>query len=81
MAKRKRFFIIYASVFSLIWIGYGLYAVISRQSNAGLILGIAIAFAVVMTLATWFSYWLMGHYKQIDNLAKEIISPSKKSKH
>lgn len=79
MIKLKPFLLIYALVFSLIWIGYGIYAVITHQPSANLLLGIGIAFTIVMAMATWFSYWLMGHYKRIDNLAKEIVSPSKKN--
>jgi hypothetical protein len=70
----KKFFMIYASVFALIWIGYGLYAVISGIPSANLILGFGFAFSILIFAASWFSYWLMGHYKRVDNMAKEILS-------
>lgn len=70
----KKFFVIYASVFALIWIGYGLFAVISGVPSANLILGFGIAFSILIFATSWFSYWLMGHYKRVDRMAKEIIS-------
>ncbi len=40
----KKFFIIYASVFALIWTGYGLYAVLTGKPSANVILGFGIGF-------------------------------------
>ncbi|GAB3798265.1 hypothetical protein [Virgibacillus kimchii] len=70
----KKFLIIYASVFALIWIGYGLYAVITGSPSANLVLGFGIAFSIIIFAASWFSYWLMGHYKRVDHMAKEILT-------
>ncbi|GAA0610363.1 MULTISPECIES: hypothetical protein [Virgibacillus] len=70
----KRFLFIYGLVFSMIWIGYGLYSVFTNQPSANLILGFGIAFSVVICAATWFSYWLMGHYQKIDAMAKRILA-------
>jgi len=70
----KKFFMIYASVFAVVWIGYGLFAVITGIPSANLILGFGIAFSIIIFAASWFSYWLMGHYKRVDNMAKEILS-------
>ncbi len=70
----KKFFLIYASVFALIWTGYGLYAVLAGKPSANLILGFGIGFSVFIFAASWFSYWLMGHYKKVDKMAKEILS-------
>lgn len=76
----KKFLLIYAMVFSFIWTGYGLYAVITHQPSAGLILSIGVAFSVVIFAASWFSSWLMGHYKRIDMMAKKIIGEGRKEK-
>lgn len=69
----KKFLFIYASVFSVIWIGYGIYAMLTNQPSAGLVLSFGLAFSVVVFAASWFSTWLMGHYKKIDSMAKNII--------
>lgn len=74
MNKLKRFFITYATVFALIWIGYGLFSVVTGKPSASLILGYGIAFSIVIFAASWFSYWLMGHYKKVDQMAKEILT-------
>ncbi|MBP1950519.1 hypothetical protein SAMN05216232_1113 [Virgibacillus subterraneus] len=70
----KKFLFIYALAFSLIWVGYGLYSVITNQPSANLILGIGVAFSLTIFAASWFSYWLMGHYKNVDALARKILS-------
>ncbi|ALX50287.1 hypothetical protein [Lentibacillus amyloliquefaciens] len=74
MNKLKRFFIIYASVFAFIWIGYGLFSVVTGKPSANLILGYGIAFSIVIFAASWFAYWLMGHYKKVDKMAKDILT-------
>lgn len=70
----KKFFIIYASIFALIWTSYGLFAVITGKPSANLILGYGIAFSIVIFAASWFSYWLMDHYKKVDRMAKEVLT-------
>ncbi|MFD2761119.1 hypothetical protein [Lentibacillus juripiscarius] len=70
----KKFFIIYASVFALIWTGYGLYAVLTGKPSANVILGFGIGFSIFIYAASWFSYWLMGHYKKVDKMAKDILT-------
>ncbi|WP_164667928.1 hypothetical protein [Virgibacillus doumboii] len=70
----KKFLFIYALVFSLIWVGYGLYAVFTNQPSANVILGFGVAFSIAICAASWFSYWLMGHYKKIDDMAKRILA-------
>ncbi|NBJ69409.1 MULTISPECIES: hypothetical protein [Clostridia] len=70
----KKFLTVYASVFTTIWIGYGIYAWWSGKESASLILGFGIAFSAVICLASWFSYWLMCHYKKVDRVAKNILS-------
>ncbi|MFU0788886.1 hypothetical protein JNUCC74_14530 [Cerasibacillus sp. JNUCC 74] len=74
----KKFLAIYAIGFSLIWVGYGIYAIWSHHDSATLILGFGIAFSIVICLASWFSYWLMRHYKRIDKMAKDILSNTPK---
>ncbi|UJL45610.1 hypothetical protein KFZ58_14575 [Virgibacillus sp. NKC19-16] len=75
----KKFLFIYASVFSLIWIGNGIYAFITDKPSSGVILGFGIAFSIVIFVASWFSSWLMGHYKKVDTMAKEIIQKKVKN--
>jgi len=70
----KRFLYLYATVFSLIWLGYGLYAVISNKPSASNILLFGIAFSIVIFGASWFSNWLMGHYRRVDKMAKELLN-------
>lgn len=64
----------YAAVLSLFWIGYGLYAFITNQPSGGIILGFGVAFSFCLFMASWFSSWIMGHYKKIDNMAKTILN-------
>lgn len=80
MTKLRRFLFIYALAFSVIWIGYGIYSIVTNQPNAINVLVFGIAFAGLVSATSWFSYWLMGHYKRIDKLAKETFSNAKKSK-
>lgn len=80
LTKLKKFLFIYANLFSLIWIGYGIFAVLTNQPNHNFLLGFGIAFAVVIFAASWFSYWLMGHYKRIDKMAKQVLSTSRKQR-
>ncbi len=78
MANLKRFLFLYANLFSWIWIGYGIYAVVTDQPNGKFLLGFGVAFAIMIFAASWFSYWLMGHYKRIDKMAKQVLSSSRK---
>ncbi|MBA4603239.1 hypothetical protein [Thermoactinomyces mirandus] len=80
LANLKRFLFLYANLFSLIWIGYGTYAVVADQPNGQFLLGFGVAFAIVIFAASWFSYWLMGHYKRIDQMAKHVFSSSRKQR-
>ncbi|MUV37726.1 hypothetical protein JNUCC1_01532 [Lentibacillus sp. JNUCC-1] len=81
MPKLKKFMIVYAGVFSLIWVGYGIYAVATQQPSGGTVLGFGLGFSVVVCLASWLAYWLMGHYGRIDRMAKDILAnPAKHRK-
>ncbi len=73
----KKFLTMYAVLFTAIWVGYGIYALWTNQESAHLILGLGVAFSIVICLASWFSYWLMRHYKRVDSMAKNILSNSK----
>ncbi|WP_163971490.1 hypothetical protein [Oceanobacillus halotolerans] len=70
----KKFLYIYALVFSIIWIGYGLYALLTNQPSAHILLGFGVAFSIVIFATSWLSGWLMNHYKNIDAMAKKILS-------
>lgn len=80
MQKLKRFLFIYAIGFSIIWVGYGVFAIVTNQPHAVTVLGFGIAFSIVVCLASWFAYWLMNHYKRVDKMAKEIITHAKKKR-
>ncbi|GEL08086.1 hypothetical protein [Salisediminibacterium halotolerans] len=73
MTMSKRYAIAYASVFSAIWIGYGLYSVITDQPGAMTILLFGIGFAIFVSLLTWFATWIVKHYQKIDVASKEIL--------
>ena len=70
----KKFFIIYANIFAIIWIGTGLYALISGQPKAFNTFLFGLAFSIVIFLASWFSYWMINRIKQIDAMAREITT-------
>lgn len=74
----KKFLFTYATVLSLIWIGYGVYALIANQPSSGVILGFGIAFSVCLFIASWFSSWIMRHYKRIDSMAKTMFTKNNK---
>jgi len=76
----KKFLFIYALVFTFIWTGYGIYAVITDQPSAGLTLGFGLAFSIIIFTASWFSSWLMSHYKKIDTMAEKIIGKERKKR-
>ncbi|WP_100486065.1 hypothetical protein [Sporolactobacillus pectinivorans] len=64
----------YVSVFSIIWVGYGLFSVLMKQSHSLALLLFGISFAVVFFLTTWFSQWIFRNYKRIDAMAKTIFA-------
>lgn len=68
----KKFMLLYATVFAGIWIGYGMYAVITNQPSASTVLVYGIGYSVVVFAASMFSYWLMKHYKKVDAMAKQM---------
>lgn len=68
----KKFLLFYASVFACIWTGYGVYAVITNQPSASTVLIYGLAYSVFIFAASWFSSWLMKHYKKVDAMAKEM---------
>ncbi|RKO60781.1 hypothetical protein [Caldibacillus debilis] len=69
----KRFFLGYALAFSAVWIGYGIYSAFAGFPHAAALLAFGFAFSAVLFLASWFSYWLMGYYKNADQLTEKIL--------
>jgi len=76
----KKFLFIYALTFSLIWTGYGVYSLLTNQPSAGLIFGFGVAFSIVIFATSWFSSWLMNHYKKVDTMAKNMIGKKRREK-
>ncbi|SJZ62211.1 hypothetical protein [Garciella nitratireducens] len=68
----KKFLMIYASVFSFIWIGTGIYAIITNQPSHYGVLLFGLAFSFTIFLTSWFSNWLIKHYKKIDTMTKNL---------
>ncbi|WP_018923939.1 hypothetical protein [Salsuginibacillus kocurii] len=64
----------YALAFAVIWLGYGLYSILTNQPSAYLILAIGAGFTLVLFATAWFSNWLMKHYRHVDKQAKEILA-------
>lgn len=62
----SRFAKLYATLFSVIWIGYGLYSVYQQTPSSGLILLLGIAFSITIIAATWFSQWILKKYRILD---------------
>lgn len=69
-----RFFQIYVSVFIVIWIGYGVYSVLTRQPYGLSVLLFGVGFSVVLIPAVWFSRWLMKSYRNTDTMTQKFLA-------
>ncbi len=69
----KTYAVIYASVFSGIWIIYGIVALLRDYQSAEVIFGFGLAFAGMVWLTTWFSKWLMKYYKTLDEIREKEL--------
>ncbi|WP_042426490.1 hypothetical protein [Geomicrobium sp. JCM 19039] len=70
----------YTLAFVVIWNGYTVFHWLSGQPNGLSLFLFGIAFTVVLLAATWFSRWLMGHYKVVDEKANVILTQAKSKK-
>ena len=73
----SRFAKLYVTVFSVIWIGYGLFRIIQNKPAGLTVLLFGIAFSVVFFFATWFSQWVLWNYQKVDRQSKEIAAQLK----
>ncbi|SDJ09048.1 hypothetical protein [Natribacillus halophilus] len=70
----------YTLAFIIFWNGYTLHQYITGQPNVLQLFLFGIGFTVLLLATTWFSRWLMSHYKVVDEKAEEILSAKFKNK-
>ncbi|MBB6451456.1 hypothetical protein HNR44_003467 [Geomicrobium halophilum] len=64
----------YTLAFIVLWNGYAVQQYFTGQPGAVQLFFFGIGFTVILLGATWFSRWLMKHYKVVDEKADEILS-------
>lgn len=64
----------YTLVFILLWNGYTAQQFFAGENGAVQLFWFGIGFTVILLATTWFSRWLMKHYKVVDKKANEILS-------
>jgi ABC-type nitrate/sulfonate/bicarbonate transport system permease component len=69
-----RFSKFYITLFTAIWMGYGLYSLLVSKQNGIIGFFFGLGFSIVFSIAVWFSEWLMKNYRRIDQMSKEALS-------
>lgn len=58
-------------LFSLIWLGYGIYGLLKNFEHKWAVFLFGAAFSIVLFLAVCYSEWLMKNYRKIDRIREE----------
>ncbi len=67
MTLSRRYWAGYAAVFSLIWIAFGVHAVIEGGPLSQRVLAFSLGFVLVLIAATWLSSRLLSHIRRFES--------------
>lgn len=73
-----RFSKFYITAMIAVWIGYGLYSMVTHKPDSMSTLLFGTGFSIVFFIAVLFSEWLRKNYKRIDTVSKDRVSKNEK---